>query len=76
MVDPARVGGGSTTMFVAGDDAGARAVVRELLQALGWRDVIEFEDLSAARGMEMWLPMWLRLMARLGTADFNIEVVR
>jgi hypothetical protein len=76
MVDPARVGDGATTMFVAGDDADARAVVTELLHALGWRDVIEFEDLAAARGMEMWLPMWLRLMARLGTADFNIEVVR
>lgn len=76
MVDPARVGDGTTTMFVAGDDAGARAVVVSLLTALGWRDVIEFEDLAAARGMEMWLPTWLRLMARLGTADFNIEVVR
>lgn len=76
MVDPTRVGDGGTTMFVAGDDAGARGVVVLLLQALGWRDVIEFEELSAARGMEMWLPLWIRLMGRLGTADFNIRVVR
>ncbi len=76
MVDPTRVGDGGTTMFVAGDDAEARGVVVSLLQTLGWRDVIEFEELSAARGMEMWLPLWIRLMGRLGTADFNIRVVR
>lgn len=76
MVEPARVGDDAGTMFVAGDDPAARAVVVELLQALGWRDVIEFEELSAARGMEMYLPMWLRLLSRLGTADFNIKVVR
>ncbi len=72
MVDPSRVGDGGTTMFAASDDAEARAVVVGLLQQIGWRDVIEFDQLSAARGMEMWLPMWVRLMGTLGTADFNI----
>lgn len=76
MVDPARVADGESTMFVAGDDAAARGVVVSLLQDLGWRDVIEFEELSAARGMEMWLPLWVRLMGRLGTADFNMRIVR
>lgn len=76
MVDPGRVGDGDTTMFVAGDDADARQVVVSLLEELGWRDVIEFEHLSAARGMEMWLPLWIRLMGRLGTADFNLKIVR
>lgn len=76
MVEPGRVGGGDTTMFVAGDDAAARATVRALLGDLGWRDVVEFEELSAARGMEMWLPLWVRLMGRLGTTDFNLRLVR
>jgi predicted dinucleotide-binding enzyme len=76
MVDPNRVGDGGTTMFVAGDDAEARSLVAELLRALGWRDIIEFEQLSAARGMEMWLPLWVRLMGQLGTADFNLRIVR
>ncbi|HEU4513187.1 MAG TPA: NAD(P)-binding domain-containing protein [Nocardioidaceae bacterium] len=76
MVDPARVGDGQTTMFAAADDAEARGLVVSLLTALGWRDVIEFEELSAARGMEMWLPLWVRVMARLGTADFNLRIVR
>ena len=76
MVDPMRVGEGQTTMFVAAEDPEARATVISLLRALGWRDVVEFEELSAARGMEMWLPLWVRLMSRLGTAEFNIKVVR
>lgn len=75
MVDPDRLGE-STTMFLAGDDAGARALVQELLGELGWTDVIEFDALSAARGMEMWLPMWVRLVGALGTPDFNLSIIR
>jgi 8-hydroxy-5-deazaflavin:NADPH oxidoreductase len=37
---------------------------------------VQFEELSAARGLEMYLPLWVRLMARLGTAAFNVKVVR
>ena len=76
MVDPGRVGDGDHTIFVAGDDADARAVVRELLEELGWPDIVEFESLVAARGLEMWLPLWIRLMGRLGRADFNLKIVR
>jgi 8-hydroxy-5-deazaflavin:NADPH oxidoreductase len=76
MVDPGLVGEGDTTAFVASDDAEARALVVGLLEELGWRDVVQFEELSAARGLEMYLPLWVRLMARLGTAAFNVKVVR
>lgn len=75
MVDPGRLGE-PTTIFVAGDDAGARGVVRDLLVDLGWSDIVEFETLDAARGLEMWLPLWVRLMGTLGTADFNLRLVR
>jgi 8-hydroxy-5-deazaflavin:NADPH oxidoreductase len=76
MVDPSRVGDGGTTVFAASDDAEARAVVVGLLEQIGWRDIVEFDQLSAARVLEMWLPLWVRLMANLGTPDFNIAVVR
>ena len=75
MVDPDRVGDGDTTVFVAGDDAEARRTVRGLLEELGWRDVMELEGLHNARGLEMWLPLWVRLMGALGTADFNLKIV-
>jgi hypothetical protein len=76
MVDPASVGDGDTTMFAAGDDAAARQQVVGLLHELGWQDVIELDGISNARGLEMWLPLWVRLMGALGTAEFNVKVVR
>jgi predicted dinucleotide-binding enzyme len=76
MVDPSTVGDGDTTVFVAGDDAEARQQVSGLLRELGWRDIVELDGLQNARGLEMWLPLWVRLMGALGTAEFNIKVVR
>jgi len=65
-----------TSMFVAGDEAEARRLVVDLLRGLGWEDIIEFPSLDGARAMEMWLPMWVRLMSVLGTAQFNVSIVR
>jgi len=76
MVDPSTVGDGDTTMFVAGDDAEARQQVTGLLRELGWSDIVELDGLHNARGLEMWLPLWVRLMGALGTGEFNIKVVR
>ncbi len=76
MVDPGRLADPDTTMFAASDDAAARTLVVGLLRELGWRDVVEFDELSDARGLEMWVALWVRLMGRLGTADFNLKLVR
>jgi 8-hydroxy-5-deazaflavin:NADPH oxidoreductase len=76
MVDPASLGEGDTSIFVAGDDADARQLVIGLLRELGWVDIIEFDELSNARGLEMWLPLWVRLMGALGTPKFNLKLVR
>ena len=77
MVRPDRVPG-EHDVFVAGDDTDAKGTVRELLRAFGWPDgsIIDLGGLQAARGMEMYLPLWLNLMGTLGTATFNIKVVR
>ena len=32
--------------------------------------------LQNARGLEMWMPLWVRLMGALGTAEFNLKLVR
>lgn len=77
MVDPGRLPE-PHTMFLAGDDAAARAVVRGILAELGWpaESIVDLGGLSAARGMEMYLPLWLKTMQALGTAAFNIRIVR
>jgi predicted dinucleotide-binding enzyme len=77
MVDPARVRG-DHDVFVSGNDEGAKAQVKQLLGTFGWSEgqIVDLGDITTCRGPEMYLPMWLRLMGALGTADFNIKVAR
>ncbi len=67
---------GDHNLFVCGDDGGAKSEATALLESFGWPhgSVIDLGDISAARGTEMYLPLWLRLMGSLGSAEFNIEV--
>ena len=69
--------GETTNAFLCGDDAGAKAQVTELLETFGWLsgDIIDLGDISAARGMEMYLMYWVRVMGAVGTAQFNIRIV-
>ena len=64
------------SVFVSGDDAGAKAVATAMLAEFGHTDVIDLGDITTARGAEMLLPVWLRLMGSLGTATFNFKIVR
>ncbi|MGC4836597.1 NADPH-dependent F420 reductase [Micromonospora vinacea] len=76
MVRPRQLADGAHSVFVSGDDAEAKRIVTELLVSFGHTDVIDLGDISTARGVEMLLPLWLRLYGRLDTAMFNIKVVR
>lgn len=77
MVDPARVPG-RHDVFVAGDDQSAKSTVKSLLGEFGWRDqqIIDLGGIRAARGTEMYLPLWLSLWGAVGSGDFNIAVAR
>lgn len=76
MVDPSIVPG-EHDVFVCGNDEGAKNEVRELLGSFGWpaERIIDLGDITGARGMEMYLPLWLRLMGPAGGPNFNIRVV-
>ncbi len=76
MVHPEIVPGGHT-MFLCGNDTGARDEVRALLESFGWpaADLLDLGDIGAARGMEMYLPLWLRLWGATGTGHLNVKVV-
>ncbi len=76
MVDPRRLAGGQHSVFVSGDDADAKKTVTGLLESFGHTDVIDLGDITTARGTEMLLPVWLRLMGALNTPDFNFKIVR
>ena len=77
MTDPGSLSGPSN-IFVCGNDDAAKAQVRALLEEFGWEAdaILDVGHISAARGTEMYLPLWLRMMNALDTAAFNIEVVR
>jgi predicted dinucleotide-binding enzyme len=76
MVNPKAVGGGDHTLFLAGNDAAAKAAVKELVRTFGWTDVLDLGDVSAARGAEMYMAMWIRLWGATGTGMVNVKVVR
>jgi predicted dinucleotide-binding enzyme len=75
MTEPGRLPG-AHNVFVCGEDTGAKAAISELLQEFGWapEQIVDLGGIAAARGTEMYLPLWLHLMGSLGTADFNIQV--
>ena len=67
-----------SNLFVCGDDAAAKEQVTGLLGEFGWPadSVLDLGGIDGARGAEMYLPLWLRMMGALGTPSFNIAVVR
>ena len=76
MVDPSLVRG-PHTVFVAGDDAEAKATVTDLLVSFGWPgpDILDLGGLSASRGLEAYVLLWINVRMALGTNVFNIAVV-
>jgi len=75
MINPPAAGADST-LFVAGNDESARAAATELARELGWSDILDLGDLTAARGLEMWIPLWVRIYGQLGKPEFNLKIVR
>jgi 8-hydroxy-5-deazaflavin:NADPH oxidoreductase len=76
MVDPARVVRGEHDLILAGDDASAKRAVEALLGTFGWRRFIDLGGIAAARAMEAYVELWIRLRLTLETSDFQIAVVR
>lgn len=77
MVDPGRIGE-PTSIFVCGNDEGAKREVAGLLGELGWpeREVYDLGLIDASRGLEMYLAFWLRNMVAAGNPFFNVRIVR
>lgn len=77
MVGPGNLPGSHDAMM-CGDDPAAKAQVADLLQSFGWprEDILDLGGIEAARGMEMYLALWLRLFGVVGAPRFNVKVVR
>lgn len=77
MVNPAMLAGPHNA-FLCGDDHGAKQKVMAILESFGWpaSDIVDVGGIDGARGMEMYVVLWIRLMGILGGPHFNINVVR
>jgi 8-hydroxy-5-deazaflavin:NADPH oxidoreductase len=66
-----------STVFLSGDDAGAKATVTSLLADLGWRgdSIVDLGGIASARGPEHFVLLFAALMRSLGTPTFDIRVV-
>jgi 8-hydroxy-5-deazaflavin:NADPH oxidoreductase len=67
-----------TTVFVSGNDEGAKAAVSALLEDLGWpKDTqLDLGDIATARGPEAYFLLFFATMMKLGSPVFNIAVTR
>jgi len=65
MVNP-RLTGGDPDMFIAGNDEPAKLVVRKLLEAFGWKGVIDLGDIPNARWIEALSMLWVIYSNRTG----------
>ncbi|MEV0560793.1 NAD(P)-binding domain-containing protein [Dactylosporangium sp. NPDC050588] len=64
-------------IFVAGDDAGAKTLVKEVLAKFGWPegDVLDLGGIDKAFAMEQYLPMWLAVWGVKQDLRFNLRFV-
>lgn len=76
MVDPNKLAE-KTDVFISGNDSDAKAVVRAFLRDwFGWRSIIDLGDITTARSVEMFIPLWRSLRLAVSSHYFNIKVVR
>jgi 8-hydroxy-5-deazaflavin:NADPH oxidoreductase len=66
-----------SSVFVSGDDAGAKKTVAALLADFGWDadSIVDLGGITSARGPEHYFLMFAALMQALGGPKFNIRVV-
>ena len=77
MVDPTKVTG-EHDVFICGEDSDAKAHVAGVLREFGWpaEHIVDLGGISAARGTELYVALWLNLWGVVGTGQFNIALVR
>jgi predicted dinucleotide-binding enzyme len=74
MVDP-ELPGGAPTMFLAGDDAGAKELVIRLLEETGW-DAVDLGGIECSRELEQLCMTWVRIGATSGTWGHAFKLLR
>lgn len=77
MVNPVMISGGDHTNFICGNDPDAKEQVKMLLHEFGWKEpnILDLGDITASRGTELLLPVWLRVYGATKNGAFNFKIV-
>jgi predicted dinucleotide-binding enzyme len=78
MVNPSLVQNGDHTLPICGNDAEAKKKVVSLLNTYGWKseNILDLGDITAARGTEAFMLLWVRLFGVFQTPMFQIKIVK
>jgi 8-hydroxy-5-deazaflavin:NADPH oxidoreductase len=77
MVNPGSLANGDHNIFISGNDTGAKTKVLEILREwFGWKSVIDLGDITTARATEMLLPIWVSLMGKYQSPNFNFKIIK
>jgi 8-hydroxy-5-deazaflavin:NADPH oxidoreductase len=79
MIAPSRVPGDHNLFICGNDTAAKKEVTKHLSEWFGWKidNIIDLGDITAARGSEMMMPLWMRLFQGvIGHPHFNYHIVR
>jgi 8-hydroxy-5-deazaflavin:NADPH oxidoreductase len=79
MIEPSRVPGDHNLFICGNDEAAKRDLIKHLGTWFGWKpeNIIDLGDITAARGTEMMMPLWMRLFRGvIGHPHFNYQIIR
>ena len=77
-VNPKQLNNGDHSIFVSGNDESAKTSSKTLLSEFGWKieNIIDLGDITAARAMELYLILAVRMKMLFGASIFNIKVIK
>ena len=73
-VDP-KLPGGPPTMFIAGNDDGAKTTVRGIVESFGW-DVLDVGGIEESRFLEAMAVLWIHYAFETGTLKHAFKMLR
>ena len=75
MVNP-KMKEGMPDMIICGNDERAKTTVAGILRDFGWNEPIDVGGIDGARWLEAFVPLWVRLAAKVGNWGAAIRVLR
>ena len=73
-VDP-RFGEGQPTMLIAGDDAGAKRTVGDVLADFGWSDTVDIGGIEGSRELEAICIAWVKIGGTRGSWNHGFKLL-